>query len=213
MDHTVGGRSEASGPGRVGAGVAPRSSRAAHMTRRRAVSVLAALAGGALVGCTPLRLALRSYPARFERDPVVKDRVLRAFVDAVVPGCRPDDPDLARALVDPELPFARYAAFLAADLCRLAESRHGATFPELTRSQRVAVVREGLRGDATARRLYDGAIFLAQLSCFAGIYDDERGCPLIEFEGTYRVRPRSELTYRSPERFLARPVTRSGNVA
>lgn len=197
----------------AGAGASP-SDRAGSMSRRAALSAMAALAGAAaLAGCTPLRILTKWYPDAFDRDAKLTDRVLRAFVDTVVPGAPADDPDLARVFVDAELPFADHAAFFAADLSRLATSRYAAWFDELPRSQRVEVVRDGLRGDATSRRLYETAICLAQISCFAGIYDDERGCPLIDFEGGYRLCPPAELTFPDPERFLAAPVTSSGNAA
>ena len=189
--------------------------RAGAMSRRAALSGMVALAGAAvLTGCTPLRILMRWYPEAFDRDPELTGRVLRAFVDTVIPGAPAGgDPNLAHVFFDPGLPFADHAAFFAADLCRRAESRHGCWFDGLSRPQRVEVVRDGLSGDATARRLYDGAIFLAQISCFAGIYDDRRGCPLIDFEGGYHLLPREELTFPEPGRFLPAPVTRSGNPA
>ena len=184
------------------------------ITRRAALGRMAALAGGLAVGCTPLRYVLRAYPADFEADRELTDRVLRAFVDAVVPGIRLDAPDLARAFFDEDYPFAKYAAFFAAHLCRRGDELFGVgRFDALDRERRTAVVRAGLRGDAAARKLYEGAIFLAQVSVYAGIYDDERGCPLIDFPGRYRVRPHDQLTYPDPARFLAAESTADGNHA
>lgn len=183
--------------------------------RREALGRLGLLAAGLAAGCTPLRVVLKDYPETFETDDRLVDATLRAFVTAVIPGAPPDDPDLVRAFHDRELSkLPEYRAFLAADLCRRSTRRYGVPrFGELGPEQRTRVIRDGIEADATTRRLYEGAIFLAQVSCYAGIYDDERGCPLIEWEGRYRPRPLSQITYPNPEAFLARAATRDGNYA
>ena len=184
------------------------------ISRRSALGGLAALAAGSVLGgCTPLRMLAGWYPAEFDRDPELTDRVLRAFVDTVIPGVPLDDPDLARVFVDPRFPFADHATFFAADLCRRAGAHSPSRFHELSRPRRVAVVQEGLRTDRTTQRLYEGGIFLAQVAVFAGIYDDSAGCALIEFEGRYRIRPLRELTFAEPGRFLPSPTTASGHAA
>lgn len=184
----------------------------APITRRAALAGIAVSAGtAALAACTPLRILAGWYPEEFDRRPELTDRVLRAFVDTVIPGVPPDDANLARVFVDPYLPFADHAAFFAADLCRRSEASFGVRFHELDRSQRTAVVQEALQSDGTTRRLYDGAIYLAQIATYAGIYDDIAGCPLIEFEGRYRIRPLAELTFPNHDEFLPPPTTASGN--
>lgn len=84
-------------------------------------------------------------------------------------------------------------------------------FDRLSADDRTAVVHDGLHADGTTRRLYTGAVFPAQVSTYAGIYDAERGCPLIGFEGRYRVRSLDQVTYPSPGRFLAAGATTDGN--
>jgi hypothetical protein len=186
----------------------------ADITRRTALRGIAGFIGGAaLAACTPLRILAGWYPEEFDRDPELTDRVLRAFVDTIIPGAPPDDPNLARVFVDTDLPFADHAAFFAADLCRRSEALFGVRFHRLGRSRRVAVVQAALRSDGTTRRLYEGGIFLAQIAIYAGIYDDLAGCPLIEFEGRYRIRPLAELTFPNPDEFLPPPTTVAGNAA
>ena len=41
--------------------------------------------------------------------------------------------------------------------------------------------------------------------------DDEGGCPLIGFEGRFRMRPLAELSYPDPESFLPGALTTDGN--
>lgn len=163
----------------------------------------------AATACTPLRILTRAYPDAFEDDRELVDRVLRGFVTAVIPGARPDAPDLVRAYRDPALPFAPYAAFFAADLCRRCQERFGhADFHRLVAAERSCLIADGLAADATTRKLYNGAIYLAQVSFYAGIYDDDNGCALIDFPGRYRG---AAATYDEPERFCAPALTNDGN--
>lgn len=171
-------------------------------------------AGLAAAACTPLRIGLHAWPEPFDAERGLSDRVLRAFVATVVPGVDPDEGDPARVYRDAYYDMARYRAFLASDLCRRSERLHGnPRFDRLPAQARADVIRDGLHADDTTRRLYTGAVYLAQVSIYAGIYDDERGCPLIDFEGRFHPRPLAEFTYPTPGRFLAAGVTADGNYA
>jgi hypothetical protein len=184
------------------------------ITRRAALRSLGLLALGATVGCTPLRIVLDRHPHALDEDATLEDRVLRAFLATVIPGSDSDAPDAIRVFHDPAYPFAKYARFFAGDLCRRAASRAtGSTFDQLSPADRTAVVQEGLDADGTTRKLYAGAIFLAQIATYSAIYDDRAGCPLIGFDGGYHFRPRDEITYPDPDRFLASALTASGNHA
>jgi len=181
------------------------------LTRRDVLRRLGVLTAGLASACTPLRIVLHDYPSAFdERDPA--ERVLRAFVLTVIPEAEVSDPNLARAFGDPDLHYAPYRGFFISDLCRRAEARTGeAAFERLSLAQRTAVVQDGLRADSTTARLYTGAILVAQASYYAGIYDDQRGCALIDFDGAYQFRGIEAITYPDPERFLSRPATPDGN--
>ncbi len=185
-----------------------------HISRRQLLQQLGLIAAGAAVtACTPLKVLVNAYPQAFDTDPALVERVLRAFVTAVIPGAPADDPDLIRAFTD-HYPFAEYAAFFAADLSRRARERFGegaAAFERLAPEQRVAVIRDGLAADRTSRKLYGGAITLAQIAFYAGIYDAKRGCALIGFEGANQWHPLSDLTHPDPARFLAAAMTPDGN--
>src|SRR5438094_414585 len=138
--------------------------------------------------------------------------VLHAKAISATPSAH--DPDLVRALTDPDYPFAQFAAFFAADLTRRGERRFGEpAFERLTPDQRAAVIRDGLEADATTRKMYNGAVTLAQVAFYAGIYDAQRGCALIGFEGGYHWHPLSEITYPDPALFLAAALTPDGNAA
>lgn len=182
-----------------------------QVSRRDVLRTLGLIAAGAAAAaCTPLRILTQSYPDDFKHGADKAERALRAFVLTVVPGAPADSPDLARALLDRAYPFAPYAAFFAADLCARATARYAAPFWSLAPAERTQIVSDGLTADATTRKLYRGAVFLTQVSFFGGIYDDEAGCPLIEFAGRYRG---EAVTYRDAERFLPPPSTPAGNYA
>ena len=81
-----------------------------------------------------------SYPRDFKHAPELVDRILRAFVSTVVPGA-PESPNVARAYPDEGLPFASYAEFFAADLCRRSSDMFGTDeFDQLTARERTAVL-------------------------------------------------------------------------
>ncbi len=185
-----------------------------NIPRRQALRQLALIAVGCTAACTPLRVLVSAYPQAYDDDDALVERVLRAFVTAVVPGARPDDPDLVRAHLDPAYPFAQYAAFFAADLSRRAERAFGGRpFERLELPQRTAVIADGLTADGTTRKLYNGAVVLAQIAFYAGIYDDRKGCPLIGFEGGYHWHSPTDITYPDAARFLSHARTADGNYA
>lgn len=188
------------------------ASPATPLSRRAAVARLGAGLAALAAGCTPVRYALRAYPAAFDDDRAIREAVLRAFVRTVAPAADPADPGLIRAFDDRFFPFHKFQNFFAADLCRRAGHRFGETrFDRLDRRDQAEVVRDGLAADSVTRRLYTGAVFLAQLTVFGGIYADSADVPPFGFEGAYRFRGLEAVTYPDAGRFLGTPATLDGN--
>lgn len=184
----------------------------APLSRRAVLKRMSAAAGALAVGCTPLRIVLRAYPRDFEEDHLLVDRVLRAFVTTVIPGAPYEGRNLVRAFLDGEYPFAPYCSYFVFDLCKRAHDRYGISrFDWLEPEQRTQVVTDGLESDGTTQKLYRGAIFLAQLSFYAGIYDDAAGCPLIDFHGRFTPVPTNQLTHPYAADYLAMAETKNGN--
>ena len=183
-----------------------------YLSRREALARVAAAAAGIAAGCTPVRYALRVYPAAFD-DPATCDRVLRAFVLAAVPGAiLSPQSSLTQCFQDELFPFRPYRKPFAADLSRRAARRFGgARFERLDRREQAEIIREGLRADPVSRKLYAGAVFLAQVAVLGGIYADDAAVPALDFEGQYRPRNPEDLTYGNPVRFLARGTSLDGN--
>jgi hypothetical protein len=186
-----------------------------RLDRRAALRRLAVLGAGLVASaCAPMRVVLHLYPEDFDESPELTRLILGGFVTAVIPGASEDEPNLTRALTDPAFPLARCAGYLAADLCKRSAGQFGtARFDALDVARRTEVIKAGLSEGGTTSRIYNGAIFLTQIAYYAGIYDDDRGCPLIEWEGRYRFRGLEATTYPNPGRFLARALSADGNPA
>lgn len=161
--------------------------------------------------CAPVRLVLKAYPAEFDHDQSLTDRTLTAFVHTVIPGLPAGPHPAATILQDAFYPIAPYAAFLASDLDRRAETRFAGSFRTLKPAERRTVIQDGLRADAITRRLYTGAIFLTQISVYGGVHDDRAGSPLINFPGGYQPPIPASLSHSDVERFRARGLTADGN--
>ena len=163
-------------------------------------------------GFSAIQMLLRIYPKRFREDGSLSDRVLRAFVTTLIPGAPLDDPNLIRMYLDSYYPFCPYPGFLVYDLARRSRKLHGVEqFEKLSQRQRTAVVQDALGGDETINRLYKGAILMAQVSFYGGIYDPEKGCPLIEFPGRNNGYSPGEMFYPDAEGYLAVELTGDGN--
>ena len=191
---------------------------AVQLTRREALRrmaiVAAGLSAGLTVGCTPLRIGFGMYPGKYDSDSRIGDRVLRAFVGTVIPGAPEDAPNLIRVYKDDFYPLTQYRGYLVYDLCERSDRLFGAwRFSDLEAELRVRVIQDALDADKTTRRLYEGGIFLAQISFYAGVYDDAAGCELIDFDGGSRLLPLAEQTYPDPEGHFAACLTLDGNYA
>lgn len=190
----------------------PRSNTGATVSRRAALKSFAVLAAGVGAACTPLRMAFRWAPGGFDDDQALVDRVLRGFVTAVVPGLSVDDPNLVRHFYDDDYPLAKFRGYLASDLCQESVNRFGTpAFDQLPLAQRTKIIEGRLAKGGVTRRLYRGAVYLTQIACYAGIYDPDRGCPLINFDGRRRNTSVADSTYPMPHRFLSHEITSDGN--
>jgi hypothetical protein len=185
--------------------------RSNRITRIEFAKQLAMGLGLLMVGCSPLRILLKDYPKEFDTDSRLKDRRLRAFVTTIVPGAPTDEPNLVRIFSDEFYPFYKYCGFFVADISERSNELFAEDFQFLSLDERTLVVEIGLAADGTTARLYRGAILMAQISFFGGIYDDEKGCPLIDFHGKNSGFSTNEYCYRFPLAHLAVEATVDGN--
>lgn len=180
-----------------------------EVLRRLVLGGMAITAGA----CAPVRLVLKAYPSEFDHDQSLTDRTLSAFVHTVTPGLPQGPHPAVRVLQDDFYPIAPYAAFLASDLDRRAESRFHRSFRDLQPGERRMVIQDGLDADTITRRLYTGAVFLTQISVYGGVHDDRAGSPLIDFPGGYQPPIPASLSHPEVERFRTRSLTADGNPA
>lgn len=182
------------------------------ISRRRFVEQSAMLLGLAATGCSPLRILLNAYPEKFDREKPLVENMFRAFVVTVIPGAPWEDTNLIRIYSDDYYPFHRYCGFFAFNLAQGSANLCGnERFDQLSPAQRTAVIENGLRADGTVARLYGAAIFMAKVSFYGGIYNDEKGCPLIDFYGPQSAFGEGEKHYPQGAARLAREMTRDGN--
>jgi len=177
------------------------------ISRREALGLLAASSAGLLGGCAPVARFVISRPRI-----AAADQVLQAFVATVVPGSGVS-PNLIRAFADPFYSFADWRSWFTGDLCRRSTRCGQPTFDLLSARDRTRIVADGLVGDPISRRVYTGAVFLAQISAYVPLYEARGDSPLLDFEGTHRFRGIAAITYPEPERFLAASLTCDGNWA
>ena len=189
-----------------------RATRPGQISRLDFLKQFSFLLATACVGCSPLKIFLGAYPDKFNERSSAGDDILRAFVTTVIPGASPDDENLIRAFYDRFYPFHDYTGFFVYDLNRRSKSlfRTG-DFQSLSPDRRTKVIQDGLNADAAVRKLYSGAIFLAQVSFYGGIYDDDRGCPLIGFEGSNSGFSNEEMYYANAASLRAHEATTTGN--
>ena len=77
----------------------------------------------------------------------------------------------------------------------------------------MTAIQDGLASDKITQKLYQGAIFLVQVSYYSSIYDDQVGCALIDYDGRYRGASRDQMVYADADSYLASTVTSDGNPA
>jgi len=182
------------------------------MSRRFFLGQISLAAATFAAGCTPVRILIKSYPKKFDKEDQLVDIILRAFVLTVIPGAPVDDENLTRIYSDTFYPFHKYCGFFVSDLSDRSKNLFGNDkFDQLSLKQRTAVIEDGLGADGTTARLYRGAILMAQISFYGGIYDDAKGCPLIDFQGANAGFEEEEMYYPNSSAWLAQEITRNGN--
>lgn len=169
--------------------------------------------GVLMTSCTPVKILLNIHEDKYDDDATLKINILKAFVTTVIPGADPDNPDICKIFCDEYYDFHKYTGFFISDLCTRSNALYGTeNFYQLTIEQRTEVIQAGLSDDSTTERIYTAAIFIAQVSIYCSIYDDERGCNLIDYHGSYGFMD-AEIFYPNPENYLAGEITSTGNYA
>lgn len=167
--------------------------------------------GVLMTSCTPVKILLNTHEDKYDDDTVLKNKILAAFITAVIPGADPEDADNYKIFCDEYYPFHKYCGFFVSDLCSKSEKLFGTEkFYDLSLEQRTEVIQAGLNDDSTTERIYTAAIFISQVSVYCGIYNDEKGCSIIDYNGSYGFVD-AEMYYSDPATYLAAEMTSTGN--
>jgi hypothetical protein len=185
-------------------------------SRIRVLSGTGAVSGNLKISPSTLgagcRMMLGLFPRRYRTDRALQDAVLRAFVVTVIPGADSTEANLVRMYHDNDYPFALFSGFLVYDLVSRAEKLQGTrAFDRLDLPQRTAVIEDGLSSNDIVSRLYRAAMLMAQVSYFAGIYDADRGCAMIEFPGRNNGYAREDISYPHAATYFGTEMTPDGN--
>ncbi len=149
------------------------------------IKKISLLAGAIATGCSPVKILLNLYPEIYN-DNKLKEQIITAFITTVIPGANPNEPNLCRIFSDNYYPFYKYCGFFVSDLCEKSKNHFGIeNFHELNLWQRTEIIKEGLKDEFTTSRIYTAAIYITQVSYYCSIYDEKKGCELIDFEGSY----------------------------
>ena len=113
--------------------------------------------------------------------------------------------------LDKYYPFHTFCGYLVFDLDRRSTTLFKGDFISLSAHDRTKVIQDALNGRELTRRLYKGAILMAQVSYFGAIYDEEKGCLLIEFPGRNNGFSREQSTYPFSAALFARELSANGH--
>jgi hypothetical protein len=172
---------------------------------------IALSAGFIMTSCTPVKILLNTHDNKFDSDADLKEKILAAFVAAVIPGADKRDPNFCRIFCDEYYPFHKYSGFFISDLCSKSKKLFGTeSFYDLSLQEQTEVIQAGLDDDTTTNKIYTAAIFIAQVSIYCSIYNDERGCDLIDFSGNYAFVD-AEMYHNNSHIYLASELTATGN--
>ena len=139
------------------------------------------------------------------------DKLIRAFMEAVAPGAPVQHPDITLAFRDERFGFSKYRWLFNFDLRKRACSLFGTlNFHKLNINERKIVIEDALRSDGKMKRLYSGAIQLAQLTVYTGYYREPERCEMIQFESGFGG---GSTSYQNAGQFFGRSMTLNGNIA
>lgn len=181
-----------------------------QISRLDFIKKMVLLTGAITAGCSPVKILLNSYPDKYNKVHLQK-KIFKSFVTTVIPGAEKSETDLSRILLDDYYPFAKRCAYFTSDLCSRSRNLFNSeNFDELSFEQRTKVIQSGLISDTLTKKLYTAAVYMVQVSFYCGIYDDEYGCKLIDFQGSYGFME-DEIYYSNCNSLLAKEITAEGN--
>ena len=159
-----------------------------------------------------LQMVLKLFPHKYCNDRNLKERILRTFVTTIIPGANENDESLVKMYEDSYYPFHTYCGYFIFDLNKRSKKLfNGKDFFSLSINERTTVIQCALSGRELMVRLYKGAILMAQVAYFGAVYNEEKGCKLIDFPGRNRGYERKEITYSFAQDFFNNELSFDGH--
>lgn len=159
-----------------------------------------------------LQMVLRLFPHKYCNNHTLKEKSLRAFVTAIIPEADEDDKFLVRMYGDNFYPFHTYCGYFIFDLNKRAKKIFGVgNFYSLSLEKRTTVIQSALSGRELTARLYKGAILMAQVAFYGAVYNEEKGCKLIDFPGRNNGYEKREITYPFAQSFFRNELSFDGH--
>lgn len=158
-----------------------------------------------------LQMILKLFPRKYCRNILLKRKILRTFVLTVIPGANEDDEYLTKMFEDAYYPFHTYCGYFVFDLNIRSKKLYNKEFTSLSPDERTRVIQIALTGRELTRRLYKGAILMAQVSYFGAIYNEIKGCRLIDFPGKNIGYKREKITYPFAALYFDMEATANGH--
>ena len=180
----------------------------AILSRRKALSGMFWLMAGVSMSCNSIKLVFDIKKETVFDDPTNEDCTLRAFVGTVIPGVDITKPHITEVFRDDFYQFRKYKSVFANDLNERSSKLFNEKFEQLSAKDRTKVVADGLDSNRVVSKLYGGAIYLIQIVVYSGVANQDNGCPLIDFKGTYDF---EATTYPDNIKFFSESITQTGN--
>ena len=181
-------------------------------SRRKFLLQLGMIPLMATTGCSTIAKLALQYPDEYDTDMVCIENSLIAFAITIIPGAPKDDPNLIRIFSDPAYPFIKIRGFFIYTLSKMSRKKYKIDrFYNLTQAQRNEVLVEAFQLRGKKKQLFNVAAGLVQVAFYAGIYDSQKGCEMIDFEGSnYGYRP-EKMFYTDCNKYKLIEETHSGN--
>ena len=159
-----------------------------------------------------LQMVLKLFPHKYCKNVLLREKILRAFVSTIIPGSDENEENLVNMYEDKFYPFLSYCGYFTFDLNRKSKKLfNNKEFVNLSLKERTSVVQNALNGKELTKRLYKGAILMAHVSYYGAVYDEEQGCPLIEFPGRNNGYSINDISYAFSRIFFDRELSVDGH--
>jgi len=144
--------------------------------------------------------------------PLRHEKILRAFIDAVVPGCDLDNINHLSGFYDESLPMAKYVRLLILRINRMKRKLgFYKRFYHLSREERTRIIEYGYKNSKLDYEMFHAAIYLSQITVYGGIFNQMTNADFIGFEGSVTVEPHRSTWHYTDLEGLEIPLTINGN--